>query len=125
MTAWVLAAVLLFPAAAFAAGEDPSVPLLLYLVVILPPLPHVLLEAVPHERHGEENAEDRQQDDPEPGQRNCGRRIRSTRKSSHVDEVLFSNALRRRNATVSKTRTARIPPAMIPRQTRYSEIRLW
>ena len=30
-----LAAVLLFPAIAFAAGEDPSVPLLLYLVVIL------------------------------------------------------------------------------------------
>ena len=29
------AAVLLFPAIAFAAGEDPSIPLLLYLVVIL------------------------------------------------------------------------------------------
>ncbi|MGB5197148.1 MAG: cation:proton antiporter [Candidatus Deferrimicrobium sp.] len=31
----LLAAVLLFPAVAFAAGEDPSIPLLLYLVVIL------------------------------------------------------------------------------------------
>lgn len=29
------AVVLLFPAIAFAAGEDPSIPLLLYLVVIL------------------------------------------------------------------------------------------
>ncbi len=35
MAVWALAAVLLFPAVAFAAGEDPSVPLLLYLVVIL------------------------------------------------------------------------------------------
>src|SRR5512141_591627 len=31
----ILAGVLLFPAIAFAAGEDPSIPLLLYLVVIL------------------------------------------------------------------------------------------
>ena len=31
----LFAAVLLFPSIAFAAGEDPSIPLLLYLVVIL------------------------------------------------------------------------------------------
>jgi hypothetical protein len=31
----ILAGVLLFPSIAFAAGEDPSIPLLLYLVVIL------------------------------------------------------------------------------------------
>ena len=31
----ILAGILLFPAIAFAAGEDPSIPLLLYLVVIL------------------------------------------------------------------------------------------
>ncbi|MBP2669914.1 MAG: Na+/H+ antiporter, partial [Deltaproteobacteria bacterium] len=31
----LLAAVLLYPAIAFAAGEDPSIPLMLYLVVIL------------------------------------------------------------------------------------------
>jgi len=51
--------------------------------------------------------------------------IRSTRKLPHADEVVSDHALRRRRTRASTTHTARMPPTMIARQMRYSEIRLW